>query len=215
MLWPVYASVYDLIWDSPLTHQLAKAAVDACPGDGLVVDLGCGTGLIAREFVHRGREVVGVDNAPAMLRRAQRTGRVTSSVLASSDSTPIKSGSASAVLLCNVLHLHANPAAALSEAVRIARPGAFILITWPTDTVTNDQLTRLDLATGRGFTRSFTADQLRRMVALTASLLRVRRGSDADLLDAVASAVDQHPLVLVANATPSNVQRMLVLHARA
>ena len=37
-----------------------------------VVDLGCGTGLITRAFIKEGREVIGVDPAPAMLAYAKR-----------------------------------------------------------------------------------------------------------------------------------------------
>lgn len=37
-----------------------------------VVDLGCGTGLITRAFIKDGRDVIGVDPAPAMLAYAKR-----------------------------------------------------------------------------------------------------------------------------------------------
>ena len=38
----------------------------------LVIDLGCGTGLLTRELAIDGRQVVGVDPAPAMLAYARR-----------------------------------------------------------------------------------------------------------------------------------------------
>jgi SAM-dependent methyltransferase len=44
-----------------------------------ILDLGCGTGLLTREFATAGRQVIGVDPAPAMLaiaRRAPDAGRV-------------------------------------------------------------------------------------------------------------------------------------------
>lgn len=40
---------------------------------GLVVDLGCGSGLWARELLRAGYEVLGVDSSPAMVELAQRT----------------------------------------------------------------------------------------------------------------------------------------------
>lgn len=44
-----------------------------------IVDLGCGTGLLTSELAAPGRQVIGVDPAPAMLAYARRqpaTGRV-------------------------------------------------------------------------------------------------------------------------------------------
>jgi SAM-dependent methyltransferase len=40
--------------------------------DGLVVDLGCGSGRWARELNQRGYEVIGVDQSPAFIRRARK-----------------------------------------------------------------------------------------------------------------------------------------------
>ncbi len=40
--------------------------------DGLIVDLGCGSGILAEKLVHSGYEVLGVDLSPAMLRLARR-----------------------------------------------------------------------------------------------------------------------------------------------
>jgi len=41
-------------------------------GARLVIDLGCGTGLLTRALAGEGREVIGVDPSPAMLAVAQR-----------------------------------------------------------------------------------------------------------------------------------------------
>jgi SAM-dependent methyltransferase len=41
--------------------------------DGLVVDLGCGTGILARALVRAGYDVLGVDLSPEMIRLARRT----------------------------------------------------------------------------------------------------------------------------------------------
>ena len=50
---------------------------------GLVVDLGCGTGLWAQSLVEAGYEVLGVDCAPAMLRLARETAPAARYVLSS------------------------------------------------------------------------------------------------------------------------------------
>jgi SAM-dependent methyltransferase len=46
-----------------LLRMLAEAGLD----DGLIVDLGCGSGIWARELVDAGYDVLGVDISPAML----------------------------------------------------------------------------------------------------------------------------------------------------
>ena len=48
-------------------HMLRSCGVDA----GLVVDLGCGSGIWARELVDSGYEVIGVDISPAFVKMAK------------------------------------------------------------------------------------------------------------------------------------------------
>ena len=40
--------------------------------DGLVIDLGCGSGILARHLLAHGYDVLGIDASPAMLRLARR-----------------------------------------------------------------------------------------------------------------------------------------------
>jgi SAM-dependent methyltransferase len=51
----------------PLRRELARRGIRA----GTVVDLGCGTGALARALARRGFDVVGVDASAAMIRRAR------------------------------------------------------------------------------------------------------------------------------------------------
>jgi ubiquinone/menaquinone biosynthesis C-methylase UbiE len=48
---------------------------DLVEENDVVVDLGCGTGLVAHLAARRAKEVLGVDHARGMLRRAKRKGR--------------------------------------------------------------------------------------------------------------------------------------------
>lgn len=67
----VFASVYDLFmdnvpydtWSEYLIRLLKKYKV----GDGLVLDLGCGTGNITERLAKQGYEMIGIDNSEEML----------------------------------------------------------------------------------------------------------------------------------------------------
>ncbi|MCU1551136.1 MAG: Methyltransferase type 11 [Glaciihabitans sp.] len=211
MVWFAYALAYDLIWDSPLTREVARCIVDSSATDGLIVDLGCGTGLVAVEFLRNGLVVIGVDASSRMLRRALRRSRISTAVLSGADHTRINSGVAATVLLSNVLHLHPDPAAILAEAVRIAGPGAHIVIATPTESASNDLLARTDLALGRSWQRTLLADQLRRLVALMAWILRLRRTEQPNLDRAIDDAVRANSLVRLSVRTMFECQRVTVL----
>ena len=56
-------------------HSANRLVDELVENDDLVVDLGCGTGLVAHLAAKRAKQVVGVDHAKGMLRRAGRKGR--------------------------------------------------------------------------------------------------------------------------------------------
>ena len=129
--------------------------------------------------------------------------------------TGLDSGGADAVLLCNALHVATEPELALDEAVRLARPGAPIILTWPLDSVSNDQLLRLELGLGRSWLRAFAADQSRRVIALVARVMRTPRVNDAQLDTIARSATDRHGLRRSSDEVLMGCQRIVVLTQRA
>jgi len=95
-----------------------------------VLDLCCGTGLLARELARRlgpDGEVVGVDASEAMLERATRRGQScrTVYVRAEADSLPLPDGHFDCVTLFLGLHEITQEARlpALREVRRVLRPG--------------------------------------------------------------------------------------------
>ncbi len=57
-----------------VARSAARAIATAVPGRGRrAVDLGCGSGILARELGRRGWEVLGFDASPAMVALARRT----------------------------------------------------------------------------------------------------------------------------------------------
>ena len=64
------AHIFDELKDKPFDRQLLDEVV-AQAGGGIVCDLGCGPGHVARYLHERGAKVVGVDLSPAMIERAR------------------------------------------------------------------------------------------------------------------------------------------------
>lgn len=68
---PALAAIYDLL-DSPEREDLAPYLAMADEFDAhTVIDLGCGTGVLACRFAARGKQVIGIDPAAASLEVAK------------------------------------------------------------------------------------------------------------------------------------------------
>jgi SAM-dependent methyltransferase len=121
----------------PLAGRLASlsAAVSrfARAGDR-VLDLGCGTGDLARALAAAGFRVAGCDIAGQMLARAarQREGCAGWVRLAPGwRRLPFASASFDVVVAASVLEYVAEPAVVLRECARVLRPGGVVLYTVP------------------------------------------------------------------------------------
>lgn len=96
------------------------------PGDMIVADLGCGTGNLTVELAGNVKQVIGVDNSPAMFKAAKkRTANLANVELRKGDlsAVPIETGSCDAALLVLALTYVPEPAAVVSEMARILKPG--------------------------------------------------------------------------------------------
>ena len=89
--------------------------------DGVVLEVGVGTGLVALGLSHLGRKVVGVDLSEPMLRRAQARGVP----VAQGDARrlPVADASVDDVYGVWVLHLVGDIRTAVEEVARVLRPG--------------------------------------------------------------------------------------------
>jgi 2-polyprenyl-3-methyl-5-hydroxy-6-metoxy-1,4-benzoquinol methylase len=106
----------------------------ASPGSA-VLDLGCGTGELARELAGRGYRVTGTDISAEMLGRARATagrGELEWLQLDSRWRTlPCGPGTFDIVVAGSVLEYVEEPYAVLGECARVLAPGGIVLLTVP------------------------------------------------------------------------------------
>jgi len=109
----------------------AWALAALAPADGVVVDLGCGTGATLERLAPFVGRVVGVDREPAMLRAAgQRLEGIDNVELVEAplQALPMGDGEADVALCTLVLHHVEEPAQVLAEARRILATGGMLVV---------------------------------------------------------------------------------------
>jgi SAM-dependent methyltransferase len=112
------------------------AAVHARVGaGGDLLDLGCGSGDLARRLAAGGYRVTGCDIAPRMLREAAAadSGHTVRWIRLDPGwrTLPFETASLDAVVAASVLEYVHDPAAVLRECARVLRPGGTLLCTVP------------------------------------------------------------------------------------
>ncbi len=131
--WPAkYAPEGRLVWRLSL---FARAVDRHVAPDGHVLDLGCGTGELARHLANGRRRVTGCDISDAMLVRASETDPegVVEWVKLAADWTvlPFADGTFDAVVASSVLEYVEDPLAVMHECGRVMAPGGTVLSTVP------------------------------------------------------------------------------------
>ena len=116
-------------------RQLAAAVTGLAPAGGDLVDLGCGSGELARHLAAAGYRVTGADIAPRMLSQAAAADPRRAVRWVALDprwrTLPFPSASQDAVIAASVLEYVPDPGMVLSECARILRPGGVMLCTVP------------------------------------------------------------------------------------
>jgi ubiquinone/menaquinone biosynthesis C-methylase UbiE len=135
--WDARVAEAELIARSPGFRHLRERITELAEprADQTVVDLGCGTGLLALAFAERVDRVWAIDSSPAMieyLRVKARSADVENieTVVASAVSLPLVDEVADLVISNYCLHElpHAGKERALGEAMRVLKPGGRLVI---------------------------------------------------------------------------------------
>jgi SAM-dependent methyltransferase len=115
--------------------QLAGAVLDRVSDGGELLDLGCGSGELARHLAGIGYRMTGCDIAPEMLRQAELADQAQGVRWIRLDpgwrTLPFASGGLDAVIAASVLEYVPEPRAVLGECARVLRPGGILLCTVP------------------------------------------------------------------------------------
>ncbi|HEY0807092.1 MAG TPA: methyltransferase domain-containing protein [Pseudonocardiaceae bacterium] len=120
-----------------MLHWLAAARAALVPPaarpDALLVDLGCGGGLMAPHVAKLGYRHVGVDLTDSALSQAARHG--VTAVRGDVRHVPLADGCADVVTAGEILEHVPDLPAAVGEACRLLRPGGLLVVDTPADTV--------------------------------------------------------------------------------
>lgn len=113
----------------PLDAETLRGLLDALERGGArrLLEVGVGTGRIARPLTDAGGSVVGIDASREMLTRARRKG-LAGLVRGSAYRLPFHGASFDAVLFVHVLHVLDHPREALGEAARVGRSAVMALL---------------------------------------------------------------------------------------
>jgi ubiquinone/menaquinone biosynthesis C-methylase UbiE len=139
-MWEVYAASYDQILpELPFYREVVERHCHAmlAPGISSVLDLGAGTGSVTERLLSAGRTVTAVDRNRAMLGRLQAkcaiadAGRLTV-IEDTAESLPCldDEGFDGVTVLLAFFDME-NPVAALTEAIRLLKPGGTLVVTEP------------------------------------------------------------------------------------
>ena len=98
-----------------------------------VADIACGEGYLSVEAARWAKKVIGIDRSAEVLKRARALAerRGVSNITwkrGEMEKLPLNDGSVDVALLSQALHHAGEPAAAVSEAARILRPGGHLLV---------------------------------------------------------------------------------------
>jgi ubiquinone/menaquinone biosynthesis C-methylase UbiE len=123
----------------PIVRWLERKRIEALfdlaspAKDARILEVGCGAGHVLDRF--RGWSRTGIDLSPTMLDRARRRlGDDVELMRGSADSLPFAAGTFDVVLCTEVLEHTTDPAAVVTELLRVAGPNGRVIVSVPNET---------------------------------------------------------------------------------
>ncbi len=108
--------------------HVCDTALEGLPRGGLLLDLGCGTGLFLMRYVSSGGTAIGLDISRGMIARARQRCRECEVSVGTAEQIPFRDGTFDAVSSILAFSYLQRPDAMLAEAYRVLKPGGAITI---------------------------------------------------------------------------------------
>jgi ubiquinone/menaquinone biosynthesis C-methylase UbiE len=121
------AAIYDRRYSTGKGSQyyarLARQVLECLESDGLLLDIGCGTGLFLSRYLSLGNEAVGIDLSRGMIARARRRLPESEFLVGTADALPFRENSFDAVASLLTFSYIQHPEEMVADVYRILRPG--------------------------------------------------------------------------------------------
>ena len=197
----------DSVKDNPAEQQILELlAAKLAKSKGIICDLGCGPGQVARYFHDRGFEAVGIDLSAGMLKQARKFNPGIRFLKGSMRKPPFKDGELAAIVgflsLCHIPRWEVP--SVLTELRRVLRPSGFLLLafhlgrgtfskieSWgkpvSLQTTLFESLELQDLLRAAGYRIEGSTEQL--MNGPRGYILAIKPGQESDLVHSLRQAV--------------------------
>ncbi|MBQ7432093.1 MAG: class I SAM-dependent methyltransferase [Lachnospiraceae bacterium] len=173
MFWNTVSGFYDFfetVYNSKVYKGLGKRVAEEIEPEDIVLECACGTGAISKWIAPRCKQLIATDFSDGMLRQAKKNCRSYPNVtIKRADLTQLNCGDHrfDKVVAGNVIHLLAEPYAAVKELERVCKPGGKIIIpTYINDADgVNRKAVRLLEKAGANFQRQFDMESYQEFFA--------------------------------------------------
>ncbi|MDH3888458.1 MAG: class I SAM-dependent methyltransferase [Gammaproteobacteria bacterium] len=126
---PIYDQCF--VTHKPHANTMAEILLEDCKGRGnktLVLDLGCGTGLLSNILLSKGFEVLGIDISLESLRLLQQREPGINTIQADATLLPFTDGSFHAVVSLGVWRHLSHPQRVIAEVARILEKNGILIV---------------------------------------------------------------------------------------
>jgi SAM-dependent methyltransferase len=121
------AEIYDRRYDQgpgrSYHEHISEQVMAGLPQGGLLLDIGCGTGLFVERYRCRGGRAVGLDLSPRMVERAVDRCPAADWTVGTADALPFSDNTFDAVSSLLAFSYFQHPERMLAEVLRVLRPG--------------------------------------------------------------------------------------------
>jgi len=170
------ATVYDTQYYKEQEAKIKTALAELnLKKENLILDAGCGTGLLFPHVVERVKLVVGVDISACILKEAKKRMKEyinTAVIIADTDYMPFPNDTFDAAFAITLLQNTPKPHQTLNEMKRVTKQNAMIVVTSLKKAFSRKEFTRLLRETGLGIKVLRLDENLREYVAICTKIFK-------------------------------------------